>query len=172
MGRALYRGVALNQMPDLFLAAREVSLFEGFRDKPYLDSASIPTIGFGCTRYPNGKAVTMDDPPITVNYALDCLAHDLSEAAKGVWAALRLQPTLNQFSAMTSLAYNIGVGAFTSSSVCRYFNQGHVDEAANHFLDWDKAHVDGQLVEVAGLHNRRVAERTLFLTPDTTVSAH
>jgi GH24 family phage-related lysozyme (muramidase) len=31
------------------------------------------------------------------------------------------------------------------------------------FLMWDKAHVDGQLVEVNGLKNRRSAERTLYL---------
>jgi hypothetical protein len=31
---------------------------------------------------------------------------------------------------------------------------------------WDKATVDGQLVVVQGLYNRRVAERTIFLTAD------
>lgn len=160
----------MNQMPDLFLTAREVSLFEGFRDKPYLDSASIPTIGFGTIRYPNGKSVTMEDAAITVNYAMDCLSHDLSNAAKSVWSALCLQPTLNQFAAMVSLAYNIGSGAFISSSVCKLFNQGDAEGSANAFLLWDKAHVDGKLVEIKGLLNRRTAERTLFLTPDSALS--
>lgn len=35
--------------------------FEGFSAKPYLDSAGIPTIGYGNTYYPGGKKVTMKD---------------------------------------------------------------------------------------------------------------
>jgi lysozyme len=38
--------------------------------------------------------------------------------------------------------------------------------AADAFLLWDKATVDGQLVVVQGLLNRRQAEKTLYLTPD------
>ena len=36
-----------------------IKQFEGFRAKPYKDSAGIPTIGYGTIQYPDGKAVTM-----------------------------------------------------------------------------------------------------------------
>ena len=36
-----------------------IKQFEGFRAKPYKDSAGIPTIGYGTIRYPDGSAVTM-----------------------------------------------------------------------------------------------------------------
>lgn len=42
-----------------------ITSFEGFREKPYLDSANIPTIGFGNTYYTDGIKVTMKDKAIT-----------------------------------------------------------------------------------------------------------
>ena len=39
--------------------------FEGFRPKPYLCSAGVPTIGIGSTRYLDGRRFTLSDPTIT-----------------------------------------------------------------------------------------------------------
>jgi lysozyme len=79
---------------------------------------------------------------------------------------LQQPASLHQAAAMLSLTYNIGTGAFGSSSVLRKFNTGDTAGAADAFLMWDKGTVDGQLVVIQGLLNRRQAERTVFLTAD------
>jgi lysozyme len=65
----------------------------------------------------------------------------------------------NQFSAMVSLAYNIGFGAFRGSSVLRYHNEGNFPAAADAFLLWDKS--AGNVMP--GLVHRRHQERELYL---------
>lgn len=159
----------LGPMPSLALAAQKISLFEGFKPKPYLDSASIPTIAWGTTHYPDRRPVSLSDDEATPTQGLAYLENDLSHAAAQLWQALNHEPSGNEWAAMLSLAYNIGSFAMARSSVVRFFNLGALDRAADAFLLWDKIHVNGQLVEIAGLLNRRRAERTLFLTPDTTI---
>ena len=64
----------------------------------------------------------------------------------------------NQFSAMVSLCYNIGVVGFANSSVLRFTNEGRLAEAAASFALWNKA--GGQVLR--GLVRRRAAEAELF----------
>lgn len=71
---------------------------------------------------------------------------------------LYLQPP-HLAAACTSLAYNIGLGAFGASSVCRLIKRGELYRAADSFLLWNKA--KGQVMN--GLTLRRQAERSLFL---------
>jgi lysozyme len=61
---------------------------------------------------------------------------------------------------MLSLAYNIGPGAFSGSSVLKRFNQGDMQGAADAFLMWNKG--GGKVLK--GLTRRREAERELFLS--------
>ena len=143
-----------------------IKQFEGFRAAPYKDSAGIPTIGYGTIEYPNGKAVTMKDPPVTEAQAEGFLRYQMSLKSKTIAAYLQQRATLHQAAAMLSLTYNIGTGAFKTSTVLRKFNAGDIPGSADAFLMWDKAVVDGQLVVVPGLHARRVQERTVFLTAD------
>ena len=46
-----------------------IKRWEGFRPKPYLCPAGIPTIGYGTTVYPNGRKVTLQDKAITEQVA-------------------------------------------------------------------------------------------------------
>jgi lysozyme len=154
-------------MPSIIPAISLVKGFEGFRAAPYLDSAGVPTIGFGSTHYPDGHAVTMRDAPITETEALAFLGHGLWNTAATLWQYVKTQPTTNQWSALCSIAYNVGVHTIANSTLLRCFNQCLPTEAAAHFVDWDKAAVDGRLVIIQGLLNRRLAEQRLFLTPDT-----
>lgn len=140
--------------------------FEGYKSAPYRDSANIPTIGYGTIQYVNGRSVTMQDPPITKEYAEQCLIYEMTLKASAIAAHLTKPASVHQAAAMLSLAYNIGVAAFLGSSVLKNFNAGKIKAAADAFLLWDKAHKDGKLVVVQGLLNRRKGERTLFLTPD------
>lgn len=154
----------IDAMPSLSLAAEKISAFEGFRAHPYLDSAGIPTIGFGSTHYEDGRRVAMTDAAVSNTRALEMLTHDLTETAANLWKRLAVQPTPNQWAALLSIAYNIGWPALASSTLLKLFNQGLPNNAATHFLDWSKAHVNGQLVTVPGLYNRRNLEMALFLT--------
>jgi lysozyme len=138
--------------------------FEGFRASPYLDSVGIPTIGYGCISYPGGDPVHMGDPAITPAQGIQFLNYQLGLKSQAVAPMLQKPATPRQAAAMLSLAYNIGTGAFGSSSVLRSFNAGDVAGAADAFLLWDKGTVDGQLVVIPGLLNRRHAERTVFLS--------
>jgi lysozyme len=151
------------QVPDMTLAASKIAAFEGFRAEPYRDSVGVPTIGYGTTRYPNGARVSMTDGPVSEIMAQAYLEHDMTDAAKHLAAALARQPGANQWAAMLSLAYNVGYPAIVNSTLVRKFNAGDVLGAAEQFEAWDKGHVDGQLVVIQGLLNRRRAERALFM---------
>lgn len=152
--------------PSTSLAAQKIAAFEGFRSTPYLDSAGVATIGYGSTHYPNGTAVKMSDPPISLAWAMALLNHDLTAVATYLWSVLTAHPNLNQWSAMLSLAYNMGAHAIANSTLVRLFENGSIALAANEFLRWDHARVNGVLVEVEGLKNRRIAERALFLSKE------
>lgn len=154
----------LGSPPDLSLAAKKISGFEGFKPRPYLDTGAVPTIGFGTTRYPNGSAVTLDDREITPTWALTLLEHDLATASILLWRALKVNPNINQWAAMLSLAYNIGSTAIANSTLVKLFNKSDFEGAAEQFLRWDHGMENGKLVEIQGLKNRRIAERALFLS--------
>jgi lysozyme len=71
------------------------------------------------------------------------------------------QVNQNQFDALVSFTYNLGVGALHGSTLLHLVNQSDFTNAANEFPKWD--HAGG--VVVAGLLRRRLAEQTLFTTP-------
>jgi len=143
-----------------------IKQFEGFRAAPYRDSAGIATIGYGTILYPDGSKVTMSDPAITDEEATSYLSFQMSKKSAQIAPLLQKPASLHQAAAMLSLTYNIGSGAFQDSTVLRKFNAGDLPAAADAFLMWDKATVDGKLVVVQGLLNRRQQERTIFLTAD------
>lgn len=130
---------------------------EGLRLRTYFDVAGIATIGYGHTPASQGQVITEAQ-------ATALLLSDIAHAADAVTAATAGVATNdNQYSAMVSLAFNIGTGAFKGSSVLRMHRAGDHNAAANAFLMWDKAHVNGQLVSVAGLARRRAEEQALYL---------
>jgi len=136
-----------------------IEQFEGCKLQPYLDVAGIPTIGIGTTRYPNGVAVTMQDSPITKAQAYSFLKNHLEKNCQEVEAKVKVAINDNQFAALVSFVYNVGIGALSSSTLLKKLNSGDMLGAADQFLKWD--HAGG--VVVKGLTRRRQAERTLFL---------
>jgi len=143
--------------------------FEGLRLTPYLDSANVPTIGYGTIMYPSGHAVTMNDPAITQTQAMQYLEWEVNQKVGSAQHYIQVTVGQNQFDALISFAYNEGLGALAGSTLLKLLNSGNTGGAADQFLVWDKVRVDGQLVENQGLLNRRTAERKLFLTPDPVV---
>ena len=130
---------------------------EGLQLRAYRDVAGIPTIGYGHT------PATMGDT-ISVQEANALLIGDVTHACQAVDGSTHDVPTTdNQFSAMVSLTFNIGVGAFRSSSLLRLHRASAYAAAANAFLSWDKTHVNGVLKIEPGLLRRRTEESTLYL---------
>lgn len=82
--------------------------FEGFSAKPYIDSAGIPTIGYGNTYYPGGKKVTMKDTAITKEKGAELFATVLPIYEKIVNSKVKVAITQNQFDALVSHTYNTG----------------------------------------------------------------
>jgi lysozyme len=146
-----------------------IQSFEGLDLNPYLDTAGVPTIGYGTIMYPSLHPVTMQDPPITLQKALQYLEWEVNQKVGTVVHLIQVDCTQNQFDALVSFAYNEGLGALKTSTLLRLFNSGDVQGAADQFLVWDKNRVNGVLVFNQGLLNRRQAERKLFLTPDAPV---
>jgi lysozyme len=136
-----------------------IKTFEGCRLDAYQDVAGIWTIGYGHT---HGVCAGMT---LTQDQAEQALAADLSSTVAAVDRALEgAKTTDNQFAAMVALCYNIGLGNFASSTVLREHRADQTLLAANAFLMWNKSTINGVLTVVAGLTNRRNAERKLYLT--------
>ncbi len=133
--------------------------FEGLRLEAYQDVAGIWTIGYGHTRgvYP-GMTMTQEE-------AQQALQDDLLTAQGAVESAVGTAPTSDeQFAAMVSLCFNIGAGNYRSSTVLRQHRARNYPPAADAFLLWNKATINGVLTPVAGLTARRTAERQLYLS--------
>ncbi|MBL1208257.1 glycoside hydrolase family protein [Geminocystis sp. GBBB08] len=133
--------------------------FEGFRNQAYICPAGIPTIGYGSTFYLDGRKVKMGDR-ISKEEAEKLLIRTVQTFADGVSKVIKVPLTSNQFSALVSLCFNIGVGAFQKSTLVKVLNQGNYSEAANQFLRWNRG--GGKVL--AGLTRRRTRERQLFLS--------
>ena len=141
-------------------ASKLIAQFEGLRLKAYKDTGGIWTIGYGSTKDPyTGKPVKEGDI-ISRETALDLLNKDKGQRQVAIRKLLKVPVTANQLSALTSLAYNIGLGAFQRSTLLRLLNQkAAIQQVADQFLRWNKVNN----VEVKGLTNRRILERELFL---------
>lgn len=138
-----------------------IKKFEGFRGVAYQCPAKVWTIGYGATYYANNKRVVPGDT-ITEEQAT-VLLKTLSDRnyALPVDKMTRDDITQNQFDALVSLAYNIGVGNFQKSTVLRLVNKNPNDpKIAEAFMMWNK--VNGK--EVLGLTRRRKEESKLYFT--------
>lgn len=135
-----------------------IGQFEGLRLNAYDDGVGVWTIGWGTTVYQNGVKVKKGDK-ITLEQAKQYKAHDLAKFEKAVNDAVKVPMNQNQFNSLVSLAYNIGVSAFTNSTLVKRLNEGNYNAAADQFLVWVNA--GGKRMQ--GLVNRRNKERELFL---------
>ena len=139
-----------------------IERWEGLRLDAYLDPVGIPTIGYGTIRYPNGQKVKLGDQ-ITQAEAEAFLKFEVDDVVRDLNEILRdIAVNQNQFDAVVSLCYNIGLGGFRESTVLRKLREGDFPAASKAFDLWNKGTVDGVKVVLPGLVNRRKDERTLF----------
>jgi lysozyme len=136
-----------------------IKQFEGCKLSPYKCSAGVATIGYGSTFYPNNIRVQMSDKPITKEYAEELLKSNLKVFEDGVSRYVKSKINSNQFSALVSFAFNLGVGNLAKSTLLKLVNKNPSDPAINlEFMKWNKA--NGKVL--AGLTRRRQAESELY----------
>ncbi len=144
------------------LAAELARRFEGVRLAPYLDPGGVPTIGYGTTIYPDGRRVSMDDPPITMQAAEGLLLARLAKLRVGVMSLFpALADSAPRMAAVMDFAYNVGIGALARSTLGARLREGRWDDAAAEFARWVYAGGKPQ----PGLIERRAAERAMFEAP-------
>lgn len=137
-----------------------IKQFEGFRSREYICPGGKTTIGYGTVikpdSYPNG---------ITQAEAESLMKARVSKFEESVRKMVKVPITQNQFSALVSLAYNIGAGSpdtnkgLYNSEVIKRLNQKDYQGAADAFLKFTKS----KGLNLAGLEKRRKKERELFL---------
>ncbi len=134
-----------------------IKSFEGLRLKAYKCPAGVWTIGYGHT-----KGVKEGDV-ITEQEAEDMLKKDVVGFEINVRGAVI--PNLNdhQYDALTSFAYNVGLGNFRKSTLLRLINSGITvrEDITNQFMRW--VYAGGK--KLTGLVRRRTAEAELYFLP-------
>lgn len=129
-----------------------IKFFEGFESKAYLCPASVWTIGYGRT-----KNVQEGDMVNELQAERDLL-EELEEFAKQVQNTVKIDLKQNEFDALTSWTYNLGVGNLQSSTLLKKLNSGDKNSVPSEMVRWNKA--AGKVL--AGLTRRREAEAKLW----------
>lgn len=133
-----------------------IEQFEGFRAKCYQDTGGVWTIGFG-------HACPAGDPfrnsILTREQAEALLRKDVQHAVEAVNTHVTVPLKQEQFDALVDFVYNVGAGAFASSTLLRKLNAGHCCAVPDELRKWTRD--NGQVI--AGLIARRRAEIALYV---------
>lgn len=158
---------------DLSLAEELCRRFEGLHRVgkdgliyPYICPAGYPTQGYGTVYRPDGRKVTMQDPPITKEVAKLWLVIELTNTyapgvlrqCPGLLPLALLENDWRKFNAIVDFAYNLGVGRLQTSTLRRKINALDWDGAQQELMRW----VRGGGRVLPGLVKRRQAEVALF----------
>jgi lysozyme len=156
----LSKGMGSNKLSVSSMLSDLVKKFEGLRLKAYLDAANIWTIGYGLTRYPNGTKVKEGDS-ITNEQAETYFKQTLQNFAQDVEDSLKSKINNNQFAALVSFAYNIGITNFKKSTLLKLVNQNPNDpKIRTEFNKW--IYAKGKVLN--GLVKRRELESNLYFS--------
>ena len=145
-------------MIDLDFTAGFVAGFEGFVGQVYRDAVGVETVGYGETR--RDVIERYRQSGISQRDALALLKQRVQEFADAVEGCVTNSAALtpNRHAALTSFAYNVGVGGFRDSTACKRFNAGDIAGVPEALAWWNKG--GGRVLE--GLSRRRAAECALF----------
>jgi lysozyme len=142
-----------------------IAQFEGFVPYAYNDAAGHATVGYGrllhmgpVTQADRDKYGTKSNPKVSRLQALEWLRRDTKVAEGAIRSTVRVPLRQQEFDALTSLAFNIGGGAFGSSTLVKELNKGHYRRAGLQILRWNRA--GGRVL--LGLSRRRRAELDLY----------
>lgn len=141
--------------------------WEGFEKEVYLDAAGLPTIGVGHLLTQDERSsgkILINGEPIRYNDGLterqveDLLSQDLKRFEDGVNDACTVDLNQNQFDALVSFSFNVGVNAFKNSTLLKLLNQGKYDQVPDQLRRW--VYSGGR--KIRGLINRREKEIELW----------
>lgn len=125
-----------------------IATFEGYSPTTYLDIVGVPTIGFGTTG--GVKPGDKTDPVKALQRKLS----DVQKFEGAIKQCVKVPLHQYEYDAYLSLAYNIGSGAFCSSSLVKKLNAEDYAGACREILRWNRA--GGKVVR--GLSVRREKE--------------
>jgi len=128
---------------------------EGFRNEAYLDSAGVPTIGYGFT-----EGVQIGDT-IDEKTANERLLKEMAKTDQDYNKLVTADLNPNQQAAVKSLLYNIGGPQFANSKARAALNAGDFESFKKEAAEFRMA--DGKVIP--GLENRRREELELFFKP-------
>jgi lysozyme len=135
-----------------------IKKFEGLKLQAYLCPANVWTIGYGSTFYENGSKVQPGDK-ITIERADRLLFDMVKRFENGVKGIVKSDLNINQLGALTSFAFNVGIGALQKSTLLKKVNANPNDPTIrNEFMRWTRA--GGKVLN--GLVKRREAESNLY----------
>ena len=130
-----------------------IKLHEGFKKNVYICPAGKRTIGYGHVLRVGDKTT------ITPQEADELLIQDV-EKCEAVLNSIIFEYRQNEFDALVSLIYNIGVTAFKQSSLMKKLKRKATRQDLA--VEFDRWIFIGRLVS-QGLRNRRRKEKALFL---------
>jgi len=134
-----------------------IKKWEQLRLKAYKPTPNdVWTIGWGHTE---GVRPHMT---ITRQQAQEYFESDIEWAERAVNQLVKVPLTQNQFDALVSFVFNVGRGAFASSTMLRKLNNKDYGGAANEFPRWNKQ--KGKVLR--GLVRRRAEEMEVFLSDE------
>lgn len=132
-----------------------IKKFEGYSAKAYKPHADdVWTIGWGST------IGVKEGQVITEQVANEMFGRDVKAFENAVNDVVKVNLTQNQFDALVSLVYNIGIGNFKKSTLLRVLNKGEYEAASKEFAKWKYS--SGKVYE--GLVKRRAEEAKLFMS--------
>jgi len=135
-----------------------IKSFEGCKLVAYKCPAGLDTISYGLTFYPDGTKVKPGDV-ITQQQAEDYFNAIVDDFAKKVKPLIKQNITDNNFSALVSFAYNVGVNNLKNSTLLKKVNVNPKDPTiAAEFNKWVRA--NDRVLQ--GLVKRRKAEAKLY----------
>ncbi len=126
--------------------------YEGLHLTPYLCVAKVWTIGYGHTR------TVRAGMRITPEQASQLLNDDLCAIERAVSRLVKVPLNDNQFSALVSFAFHVGVSNFEQSTLLRLLNRGWYEQVPAQLARWNRA--SGEVL--GSLTRRRAAEGRLW----------
>jgi lysozyme len=133
-----------------------IGSWEGRSLTAYSDIVGVVTYCDGITQPPPIKGKTYTHAECNALALSNVTAH-----GEGLLNCVAVRLNQNQYDALVSWTFNVGVGAACGSTLVRKLNRGDYPGACNELLRWDMA--GGK--HVRGLTNRRKAERELCIKP-------
>lgn len=134
---------------------------EGKRLAAYRDHVGNWTIGAGQTTI-RGRPVQAGDTLTEAEYE-QLLGERIAEFEGALNAYVKVPLTQQQFDALFSWTWNVGIGAMRDSTLIEKLNAGDYAAAADQLLAWDRVTVDGVRRSDPALAARRQRERARFL---------